>query len=186
MARTEIARISPAATRSLHSRVGVVDAELIRRKAEDAAKSPRMREIHILHTGDEDTLQRWLNALQPGSYITPHRHVEPPKAECAVLLQGALGFLPFHDDGSLDLGNSAMLDFSRGFHVVDYRARIWHTFFALVPDTVIFEAKPGPYDAKTDKVFAPWAPPEGSAGAAEYMAGLEKAFREHWALPARG
>ncbi|MGD8861079.1 MAG: hypothetical protein PVI30_13820 [Myxococcales bacterium] len=36
---------------------------------------------------------------------------------------------------------------------------------ALEPDTLIYEVKPGPWSAATDKSFAPWAPAEGDPGA---------------------
>jgi hypothetical protein len=41
---------------------------------------------------------------------------------------------------------------------------------ALKPDTVIFEVKAGPYDAATDKAFAPWAPAEGTQEAQSFLA----------------
>ena len=53
------------------------------------------------------------------------------------------------------------------------------------PDTVIFEVKPGPYDAATDKEFAPWAPPEGDPRAHAYLIQLEDQFRQHFSLPER-
>ena len=36
-----------------------------------------------------------LNAIQPGSYIRPHRHLDPPKSESLILLQGMLGYVSF-------------------------------------------------------------------------------------------
>jgi hypothetical protein len=42
---------------------------------------------------------------------------------------------------------------------------IYHGFVALEPDTLIYEVKPGPWSAATDKSFAPWAPAEGDPGA---------------------
>ncbi|MBN2309579.1 MAG: WbuC family cupin fold metalloprotein [Candidatus Hydrogenedentes bacterium] len=178
-------RVSPAATRSCHDTLAVVDGALIEAKARDAAASARGREIHCFHTGNEDTLQRMLNALQPGSYITPHQHGRPPKAESIVLLAGSLGFVPFAEDGTPDIAGSVLLDGPRGRYAVDFRAGLWHTFFALEPGTVLFEVKPGPYDPDTDKQFAPWAPPEGDARAAAYLAGIEDSFRAYWNLPGR-
>jgi len=178
-------RISPAATRSLHDTAVAVDAALIRAKARDARANARKREIHIFHTGDEDTLQRMLNALQPGTYITPHRHVAPPKAESILVLQGRVGFATFHDDGSDDADHWLCMDPRAGVHGVDYRGGVWHTFFALEPDTVILEAKPGPYAPATDKEFAPWAPEEGAAQATAYLADIEDRFRAMWGLADR-
>jgi cupin fold WbuC family metalloprotein len=41
----------------------------------------------------------------------------------------------------------------------------YHTLAALKSDAVIYEVKTGPFEEKTDKSFAPWAPEEGTAEA---------------------
>ena len=41
--------------------------------AEGAAASPRQRKNHNLHQ-ESDLVQRFLNVLQPGTYVRPHRH----------------------------------------------------------------------------------------------------------------
>ncbi len=175
-------RISSVATLSQHQVATPINQELIDQKAADARRSERQREIHVLHTGDEDTLHRMLNALQPSTYVTPHRHWATPKAEAVVVLQGSLGFVRFDDHGNYQETDFVYIDPSMGTYGVDYRAGVWHTFIALEPDTVVFEVKPGPYDAATDKEFAPWAPAEGSAEAADYLATLEKRFRDYFQL----
>jgi cupin fold WbuC family metalloprotein len=185
MDRAEIIRISPVATRSGHETTVSIDLELIQRKACDARRSPRRREIHVFHEGDADPLQRMLNALQPGSYIRPHRHLDPPKSESVILLQGMLGFMSFAADGMPDEESFLVLEQERGVHGCDIRPGIWHTIFALVPDTVVFEVKPGPYSPANDKDFAPWAPAEYSPQAAAYLAEIEDAFRRLWGLPPR-
>lgn len=182
----DIERISPAATRATHEVATPITRELIAAKAAHARESARQRDIHIFHSGESDTLQRMLNALQPGTYVQPHRHITPPKAESIVLLQGAIGFVPFLDDGSINRDHWLLMDKSCGCIGIDYRAGIWHTFFALAEDTVLFEVKPGPYDAATDKEFAAWAPAEGDAVALAYLAKVEDEFREHHGLGARG
>jgi cupin fold WbuC family metalloprotein len=155
------------------------------RKANDARRSARRREIHVFHEGDADPLQRMLNAIQPGSYIRPHRHLNPPKAESVILLQGILGYASFGGDGLPEEGGLVLIDPNRYVYGCDIRAGVWHTFFALAPDTVIFEVKPGPYDPGVDKECAPWSPPEGSREAAAFLAELEDGFRRLWGLPAR-
>ncbi|MEM9832018.1 MAG: WbuC family cupin fold metalloprotein [Bacteroidota bacterium] len=177
--------ISPAATISQHKYVATITQELVNQKAQDARDSDRKRNIHVLHTGDEDTLQRMLNAFQPGTYVAPHRHVAVPKAEMVLVIQGGLGFVRFADDGSYQPENFVYMNPQEGLLGVDYRAGVWHTFIALEPDTVVLEVKPGPYDAATDKEFAPWAPKEGEEGTAEYLANLEDHFRQHFQLPPR-
>jgi len=108
-----------------------------------------------------------LNALQPGSYVRPHRHLNPPKAESTVLLRGKIGFVTFLADGSID--RHWVLAAGAACFGVDCHPGVFHTVFALEPDTVVFEVKPGPYDAASDKDFAPWAPEEGTAEAEAYL-----------------
>jgi cupin fold WbuC family metalloprotein len=185
MDRAEIVRISPVATKSCHAAATFIDRDLVQRKAYDARRSERKREIHTFHDGDADPLQRMLNALQPGSYVRPHRHLDPPKSESLVLLQGVLAYASFRDDGTQDDESFILLDLGRDVYGCDIRPGVWHTIFALAPDTVVFEVKPGPYSPATDKDFAPWAPPEYSSEAAPYLAQLEDAFRALWGLSPR-
>lgn len=146
-----------------------ISQELLRRLCREAGSSPRGRTNYNFH-GLDDTYQRFLNVVQPGSYIQPHRHAAPPKSESFIVLQGQVGFFRFDEDGrtiqAVRLGpDSEVIG-------VDVRPGAWHTFLALRPDTVVFEGKNGPYDPHTDKTFAPWAPGESDPGAAEYMHAL--------------
>jgi|GEM_PF-50956 len=185
MDQPPIVRISAAATKSGHETVALIDRALVERKAFDAKRSDRGREIHIFHEGDPDPLQRMLNAIQPGSYVRPHRHLNPPKAESIILLQGMLAYVSFSDDGLPEEGGLVLIDSARGVYGCDIRPGIWHTIFALAPDTVLFEVKPGPYDPSVDKEFAPWSPAEYSEEAAAFLAELEDGFRRLWGLSPR-
>jgi len=171
-------RLSKLATISRHRKVFAIDAEIIRIKSLEANANPRKREVLVLHRDDADPLQRMLNALQPGSYIRPHRHHSPPKAESIVLLRGSVGFVPFFDDGTVDTESLVLLHPTRGASAVDCRESVWHTFFALEPDTVLFEVKAGPFDPSREKEFAPWAPAENAPEASSYLKSLEEYFRK--------
>lgn len=46
--------------------------------------------------------------------------------------------------------------------------------FVALKGAVLFEVKQGPYQAISDKDFAPWAPAEGLAEAAQYLKRLYK------------
>ena len=185
MDKREIERISREATRSRHDKLARIDLDLVRHKANDARRAARGREIHIFHEGDPDPLQRKLNALQPGTYIRPHRHLHPPKSESLILLQGLLGFVSFTEDGLPEQDRMILLDADRCVYGCDIRPGVWHTILALAPDTVIFEVKPGPYDPSADKDFATWSPAEYSAEASAFLAELEDGFRRLWGLPPR-
>jgi cupin fold WbuC family metalloprotein len=184
MTRT-LRRVSPQATQSDHDRFAVVDAALIRQKARDAAANPRRREVHRLHAEDGETLHRMLNALQPGTYVRPHRHLTPPKAEAFILLSGRLGFVAFDDAGNFGRDDCLVLDAAAGSLAVDVPAGTWHAILALAPDTVVFEVKPGPFRPVSDKDFATWAPAEGTPEATTALMATEDRLRAFLDLPPR-
>ncbi len=155
--------------------------ELIEQVVQVSRCSPRRRILLNLSGSHQDTLQRMLNALQPGSYIQPHRHLTPPKAESIIVLRGSVASLIFNEQGKViqcvilapRSGFSGCGDDCTKLAVgIDIRPALYHTFLALAADTVIFEVKPGPYDEQSDKDFAVWAPREGSPLAGEYFASL--------------
>ena len=132
--------------------------------------SPRRRVIQPFHRTDSATLHRMFNAVQPDSYIPPHRHSDPPKAESWIVLRGALAFFTFDDQGTIE----QCLEIRAGGAIfgVDLEPGVYHTFFALEPDTVVYEVKNGPYSPVTDKSFPEWAPREGTPEASSYLARL--------------
>lgn len=177
-------RISNFATRSRHEITLAVTTDIIGLKSRDAKRNSRKREILALQRGNADSLQRMVNAIEPGSYVQPHRHHAPPKAESVVLLAGSIGFVAFYEDGTLNHDACILLHRSRGAVALDCRESVWHSFFALEPDTVVFESKSGPFNPDTDKEFAPWAPPEGSPEAVAYLERLVADFKKN--LPPMG
>lgn len=136
----------------------------------ESRTAARRRIIRPYHRSDDDGLHRMFNAIQPGSYARPHRHLEPPKAEAWIVLSGKLLFVAFYEDGAVD--QSIVLEAGGERFGVDLVPGRYHTIAALVPDTVIYEVKSGPYTRATDKEFAPWAPAEGSPEVEAYLAGL--------------
>jgi cupin fold WbuC family metalloprotein len=126
-----------------------------------------------------------LNTIQPGSYIRPHRHLDPPKDEAFVLLKGSAGFVIFDAEQGMWKKEFVLLDLQRGTYGIDIRAGVWHTLFSLESDTLLYEVKPGPYAPLTDKDFAPWSPRDNSPEAVTFLSELEDEFRRHWNVPPR-
>lgn len=141
-----------------------IDQILIDELVEKARSSPRRRAIFRFHEKDEDTMHRMLNALEPDTYVQPHFH--PDKHEAFIILQGSILFVIFDEKGKimqyhvLKAGSS---DFG-----LEISPKTYHTLISLESGTVIFEIKHGPYDAQTDKTFAPWSPREGEADCQEF------------------
>jgi cupin fold WbuC family metalloprotein len=141
-----------------------------------ARESPRRRMIQPFHRAASDSFHRMLNAVQPGSYVRPHRHLNPPKAEAFIVLRGAIAFFTFEEDGRIR--DSIRLAADGDVIGVDLVPGLYHCLMALERDTVIYEAKTGPYAALTDKSYAPWAPDERDPGAAAYAKTLYDKFRD--------
>lgn len=112
-----------------------------------------------------------LNCLQPDSYVRPHRHLFPPKAESVIALKGSICYVVFDSEGQVQ--EHAVLSASSDRMGVDTEPGVFHTFFAVEEDTVLFETKPDPYERSSDKDSAPWAPEENSEGAEGCLRGLQ-------------
>lgn len=139
-------------------------------------ESARSRMIQKVHKDESDTVHRMFNALQPGTYITPHRHLDPPKAETILVISGSLLFVQFTDTGEIE--NTILVQPGTEIFGIDVAPHIFHTFVALKPDTLIFEVKTGPYEQASDKDYPEWAPKEGEEGAEQYLLGLLKELSE--------
>lgn len=141
-----------------------------------AAAHPRRRLNHNFHPDNTYPAHRLLNAIQPGSYVAPHRHLDPHKDETMLVVAGRLGVVFFDDDG--EISQLTVAEAGGDVIGVDIPHGCWHTVLALTPDTVFFEAKAGPYLPLTDAEKAPWAPQEGSADVAAYLAQLHTRLAE--------
>ncbi|MEW6683932.1 MAG: WbuC family cupin fold metalloprotein [Nitrospirota bacterium] len=149
-----------------------IDQALLDRVTAEAARHPRLRMNHNFHQ-HEEPVQRLLNAVEPGSYVRPHRHVDPPKWEMFVCLRGRGAAVVFDDDGRIvDIHR---LDPGRGTYGVEIAAGVWHSIISLAPGSVFLEVKEGPYKPKHTGVFAPWSPAPDDPGVAEFLAALERA-----------
>ena len=72
-----------------------IDQELFAQVSAEARQHPRLRLNHNFHR-EQDSVQRFLNVLQPGTYVRPHRHRRDGSGtgfECFLVLQGAIGLL---------------------------------------------------------------------------------------------
>ena len=153
----------------------LITQELLNDLLAKAAASPRLRVQYNFHEL-EDPVQRMLNAIAPGSYVTPHKHENPDKVELIAPLVGKAAMFQYDDAGEItEMHIMSPEDAVRG---VDIPARTYHNFVALTP-CVVLEIIQGPYRAETHKKFAPFAPLEGSAECGAYLARLEAYIREN-------
>ena len=149
-------------------RIQLLDSGLFGNLIERARRSPRLRTNFNFHVDMEDNPHRFLNVMLRGTYVTPHRHLDPPKSESFLVLSGELAFFTFNDQGRVTethvLGRDPM--------GIDIQPGVWHTLAVLSEHAICYEVKPGPYSVANDKDFAAWAPREGDAEAPEYLESL--------------
>lgn len=140
----------------------------------EAASSARRRKNLNFHRSERAGCNRLLNAVEPDSYIQPHRHLDPEKEESIILLRGRLGVLFFSETGEIVL--QAELSRELCAYGVDIPHGTLHTVLSLESGTVFFESKAGPYAPLSDRERASWAPREGDGNAFSYLASLRSRF----------
>ncbi|MDP3452520.1 MAG: WbuC family cupin fold metalloprotein [Bacteroidales bacterium] len=119
----------------------LIDDTLLDKICEEAKESPRLRMNYNLHKSLDSGAQKLLNALQPGSVFPIHRHNHT--AETYIVLRGSIRVFLYEDDGSLL--SEHLLDPCDGNYGLEIPVGRFHSLEVLDRNTVIFEAKEGPY-----------------------------------------
>lgn len=131
-----------------------------------AKQSERKRGNLNFHRTAEDPVQRFLNAVEPSSYLRPHKHQNPDTPEVFILLRGRVLIVEFDDGGKIV--DHVTLDWEKGNKGVEIPPRVFHTFISLEEGSVLYEVKRGPYCPDAAKRFATWAPAEESEEGLEF------------------
>lgn len=133
----------------------IIDSQLLDGLTAQAKVSPRLRMNLDLRNSADDTSQRMLNAIEPGSVVPVHRHQKT--SETVIVLRGRV-LEEYYDDAG-NMTESVVIAPAGDCHVavaprndvpVAYALNIpagqWHTLRALDSGTVILEVKDGPYE----------------------------------------
>ena len=112
-----------------------------------AKESPRLRMNLDLRDSAEDTSQRMLNAIEPGSPLPIHRHQKT--SETVVCLRGRL-VEEFYDDLERICTERIELSPNGPIVALNIPAGQWHTVQALESGTCILEMKNGAYEPLSD------------------------------------
>lgn len=133
----------------------LIDNRLLDNLTEQAKASPRLRMNYDLRTSSDDTSQRMLNALLPGTEVPVHRHEDT--SETVVCLRGRLMEILYEEvdefvqDGGDMTRRRSFKEISRhllcpaeGKYGMQVPKGVWHSVEVLEP-SVIFEAKDGAY-----------------------------------------
>ncbi|MHA7841596.1 MAG: WbuC family cupin fold metalloprotein [Gammaproteobacteria bacterium] len=153
-----------------------IDKEAIETLKQEAQKSSRRRAITqlqvplndgtgktILLSGGLSPFQFFSNAIEPNSYVRPHKHPaqgQTPRFEIFLILQGKAKVILFSGDGTI----TDTMELSRANKNFLYiiPPNTYHSVVTLEKNTVLMEFKNGYYDAETDKKSASWSPSEQS------------------------
>ena len=108
-----------------------------------AQGSPRLRMNLDLRNSVDDTSQRMLNAIEPGSVVPIHRHRHT--SETVVCLRGRI-VEEFYDELERICTEAIVLSPNSPTVALNIPAGQWHTVRSLESGTVILEVKDGPYE----------------------------------------
>lgn len=147
----------------------VFNSEYMNELTAQAQGSLRKRQHRNIHESYTDPCQRLFNAIEPGSYIRPHRHAADLRDELLIAVRGSMALVTFDNQGVVTGvirfgadGNGDVLAVG-----AEVPANTWHTVISLGPSCVLLEIKAGSFDLNQPKDQVPWVPDEGSA--AEYL-----------------
>ena len=145
-----------------------IDNNLLDSLTQRAKTSQRQRMNYNLHPTPDDIVQRLFNAIEPETYIRPHRHSDPMSFEVFLIVRGSAVLLFFNDEGRVL--ERKLLSAGGETIGVEIPANIWHAMASLEPGTIFFEVKKGPYVRPSGQNVAVWAPEEGNPEAAKFVA----------------
>lgn len=152
----------------------IIDNEFLDGLTDEAHRNPRLRKNGNLHPGDRSACHRLFNAVEPGSYIRPHRHLDPEKDETFVMIRGKLGIVTFDETG--EVSGSWVIGAGAERVAADIPHGVYHTALSLETGTIFFEAKAGPYLPLSEAERGGFAPEDGAPEAAAYLQRLQGLF----------
>ena len=153
-----------------------ISHELLDSLTAQAKESPSLRMNYDLRNSAEDTSQRMLNAIEPGSEVPVHRHQKT--SETVVVLRGRVveefyaapdvenaasdvqeADLESHDASAISSGPICTASYevspSGPICALNIPAGTWHTLRALESGTVILEMKDGPFIPTSEEDIMP-------------------------------
>lgn len=134
--------------------IQLINQALLKELQEKAESNERLRINFDLRTTPEDTSQRMLNALQPGTHIHIHRHLKT--SETVICLEGCLDWVFYEEaghqnDGEMATDETQFVETGRfrvcpreGQYGLQVPLGSWHSVIVYEPSTIL-EAKDGAY-----------------------------------------
>jgi cupin fold WbuC family metalloprotein len=152
--------------------IATIGPEDIARLRATVRETPKRRARINAHPGHDDALHEMIIAIEPASYIRPHRH--PGKSEAFHVIEGEVDIVVFRDDGAIDqivqLGEKGG---SRPFYYRMSEPR-FHTLVIRSEILIVHEITNGPF-LPDGTIYAAFAPGDDDpAAAAAYQADLRE------------
>ena len=114
---------------------------------EQAKASPRLRMNQDLRNDENDSSQRMLNAIEPGSVVPIHRHQK--SSETVVCLRGRV-VEEYYDEHERICTEAIELTPNGQTVALNIPAGQWHTLRSLESGSVILEMKDGAYEPTSE------------------------------------
>ena len=118
-----------------------IDKTILDELTAKAKASDRLRMNLDMRTSSDDTSQRMLNAVEPGTIVPIHRHCFT--AETVIIVRGKVKEIFYDDNGNVT--EEVLMEVGGECPMVQIPAGMWHTIEALESGSVIFEAKDGAF-----------------------------------------
>ena len=118
-----------------------IDKTILDELTAKAKASDRLRMNLDMRTSSNDTSQRMLNAVEPGTIVPIHRHCST--AETVIIVRGKVKEIFYDNDGNVT--EEVLMEVGGECPMVQIPAGMWHTIEALESGSVIFEAKDGAF-----------------------------------------
>jgi hypothetical protein len=134
----------------------LIDKRLLDETTARAKQSPRLRMNYNFHESLDDPINRLINAMEPDTYLRPHRHMNPDKNEVFLMLRGKAALFLFDDEGNIT--EQVILDPEAGVYGGEIPCNVWHTLIVLESESVIYEVKQGPFAPLSPENMASWSP----------------------------
>lgn len=124
-----------------------IDDKLINEIALSSRVSERKRLNYNFHKDYNESVQRLINVIQPGSIIKPHLHKKT--FEVFVILKGKIRVIEYAKNGKIK--ETCVLEPNGKIKAVEIKSNILHSIEALEADSAVYIIMEGPYDEKEHK-----------------------------------
>ena len=146
------------------SEIDEADLDLLR---DAVKKTPKRRARINAHPDSGDALHEMLIAIEPGSYIRPHKH--PAKSESFHIVEGEVDIVVFDDEGQIVRVVPLSARGGKGSFYYRMSQPYFHTLVIKSDLLIVHEITNGPFKPE-GTVFAHFAPADGDEQAASaYM-----------------